>query len=105
MATYAEKLKDPRWQKKRLEILNRDQFTCKYCEETTKTLHVHHLDYNPNFNPWDIDISSLITLCEDCHKIIHYDGFSELEKALIGLMARKVTYTDIKHILLEYPNS
>jgi len=27
--TYSEKLKDPRWQKKRLEILSRDNFTCE----------------------------------------------------------------------------
>lgn len=26
--TYAEKLKDPRWQKKRLRILERDAFAC-----------------------------------------------------------------------------
>ena len=28
---YSEKLKDPRWQKKRLEILERDNFRCQYC--------------------------------------------------------------------------
>lgn len=64
--TYAEKLKDPRWQKKRLEILERDNWTCRHCFATDKTLHVHHLIYTTD-NPWDCDPDILITLCEECH--------------------------------------
>jgi len=67
MITYLEKLKDPRWQKKRLKILERDGWTCKYCGSTHKTLHVHHLFYTKNPDPWEIDPGFLLTLCEDCH--------------------------------------
>jgi len=66
--TYSEKLKDPRWQKKRLEVLNRDGFKCSYCDDEKTTLHVHHLKYNKN--PWDVEIESLSTLCEDCHGLV-----------------------------------
>lgn len=38
---YLEKLKDPRWQKRRLEIFQRDEFTCQVCFDTESTLHVH----------------------------------------------------------------
>lgn len=31
--TYSQKLRDPRWQKKRLEILERDSFTCQHCHD------------------------------------------------------------------------
>lgn len=65
--TYAEKLKDPRWQKKRLEILQRDEFACQLCFDTTNTLHVHHKIYHKSRNPWDYPAEALITLCEDCH--------------------------------------
>lgn len=65
---YAERLKDPRWQRKRLEILSRDQFRCRKCGATDKTLHVHHLRYHAWFNPWDEDNGFLMTLCSDCHK-------------------------------------
>lgn len=70
--TYAEKLKDPRWQKKRLEILNRDNFTCRAgsCFETEKTLHVHHLDYIHGNDPWDYPDYYFLTVCEDCHNDI-----------------------------------
>lgn len=66
--TYSQKLKDPRWQKKRLEILQRDSFSCQNCGETTKTLHVHHRVYN-GCDPWSINNECLLSLCEDCHKI------------------------------------
>ena len=44
--SYYEKLLDPRWQKKRLEILNRDEFKCRSCGDDKSTLHVHHGYYS-----------------------------------------------------------
>jgi len=67
MKTYSEKLKDPRWQKKRLEIMDRDKFECQACFDPTKTLNVHHFYYD-ECELWEYDNSALITLCEDCHK-------------------------------------
>ena len=69
--TYAEKLKDPRWQKKRLLILERAGWACESCEEKTKTLHVHHLYYRRNAEPWDYPDDALRCLCEDCHASDH----------------------------------
>ena len=65
--TYSDKLKDPRWQKKRLEILNRDNFCCQQCFDSESTLHVHHRRYLGK-DPWDIPSEYLITLCQDCHQ-------------------------------------
>lgn len=65
--TYADKLKDPRWQKKRLEILNRDEFTCRFCGSKKNTLHVHHTGYATS-NPWETPDKCLVTLCEFCHE-------------------------------------
>ena len=73
MTTYSEKLKDPRWQKKRLKILNRDNFTCRHCGDKEKTLHVHHKMYF-SVEPWEYEDFLLITLCKDCH-----DNISSLE--------------------------
>lgn len=65
--TYSEKLRDPRWQRKRLEILNRDEFTCQNCGDNNTTLHIHHRLYLKNKDPWDYESNLLITLCEICH--------------------------------------
>jgi len=67
MSAYSEKLKDPRWQKKRLEILERDGWKCMGCGSKDETLHVHHLFYQPHKEPWDIHNAFLITFCEWCH--------------------------------------
>jgi len=67
MKTYAQLLKDPRWQKKRLEILERDEFTCQNCHDSENTLHVHHCYYETGMMPWEYDSGSLVTLCECCH--------------------------------------
>lgn len=67
--TYGELLKDPRWQRKRLEVLQRDEWTCKSCFAADKTLHVHHKFYLSGKAPWDYEDTHLITLCEDCHEL------------------------------------
>lgn len=67
---YSEKLKDPRWQKKRLEVLQRDDFKCKICFDGTKTLHVHHLEYIRRSEPWEVPLEYLETLCWECHEQI-----------------------------------
>jgi len=64
---YAQKLKDPRWQKKRLKILERDEWTCQNCWSTTSSLAVHHKYYLNKTEPWDYLDDAFITLCEDCH--------------------------------------
>lgn len=65
---YTQWLKDPRWQKKRLEIMQRDGFRCKKCKSDNNTLHVHHKYYIYKKNPWDYPDELLVTLCEDCHQ-------------------------------------
>ena len=65
---YSELLKDPRWQKRRLEILNRDNWTCQICGAKDKMLHVHHTCYEKGKKPWEYPDKILITLCEECHK-------------------------------------
>ena len=65
---YWEKLLDPRWQKKRLEILNRENFTCQTCGDASSTLHVHHGYYEKGLDPWEYDSDTLRCLCESCHE-------------------------------------
>ena len=68
---YSELLKDPRWQKKRLEIFDRDGWKCVECGEIRTNLHGHHIKYIKNRLPWDYPDHLIITLCENCHKNKH----------------------------------
>lgn len=87
--TYAEKLLDPRWDKKRKQILKRDGHKCKLCKDVDSKLHVHHLFYDNKYeNPWDYPDDFMVTLCERCHKKQHeitteYEMMQDILKSLL----------------------
>ena len=85
--TYSEKLRDPRWQKKRLEVMERDGFCCQRCGDKTKTLNVHHLKYSKRGNPWDVDARNLVTLCERCHESAHCPDCQKQRQATAKLQS------------------
>jgi hypothetical protein len=68
---YKEKLKHPKWQKKRLKIFNRDNWACRICGETEETLHIHHIKYLFSKEPWEYPDKLLATVCDSCHKKLH----------------------------------
>jgi hypothetical protein len=68
---YAQKLRDPRWQRKRLETLERAGWKCECCDSSTKTLHVHHKQYIKGREPWEYEDENFEALCEDCHEEAH----------------------------------
>lgn len=76
-SSYYDLLKDPRWQRKRLEVLERDAFTCTCCGDQEKELHVHHRYYVQNRSPWAYPNFALVTLCIACHEDIR-NGIDEL---------------------------
>ena len=67
MSDYKEKLLDVRWQKRRLEILEKDHWSCRACATKSGSFHVHHLWYDGS-DPWDYPDEALVTLCSSCHK-------------------------------------
>lgn len=69
---YADKLRHPLWQKKRLEILERDKFTCQKCWDNETELHIHHSYYKNGANPWEYENDSLSALCKYCHAIVEH---------------------------------
>ena len=60
----------PLWQRKRLEILKRDNFECVNCGDTATTLHVHHKDYPYGLKVYESSNDNLITLCKHCHSAL-----------------------------------
>ena len=68
---WKEQIKSPKWQKKRLEVLNLRGFKCEECGNEDKTLHVHHRFYINGRLIHEYDNDVLQVLCEDCHKKEH----------------------------------
>lgn len=90
--SYSDKLRDPRWQKKRLEVMQRDAFTCVICGDAGTPLNIHHSKYSGD--PWDVEIEHLKTVCEHCHSAIHELGEQPILKAI------KILSPDASHISL-----
>lgn len=88
-STYSEKLRDPRWQRKRLEVMQRDDFKCRMCGATDKTLNVHHCYYSLDRTrmPWEYELESLKTLCEECHEC-ETENLPRGKELLIGTIGR-----------------
>lgn len=82
--SYSEKLRDPRWQKKRLVILERDNFKCVVCLNTKSELHVHHGFYAKGREPWDYPDETLWTLCDECHEQVE-QWLAEIREMIGGL--------------------
>lgn len=92
--SYKEKLKNPRWQKKRLEVMERDVWSCQECKSKSKTLNVHHVFYEYGKDPWDYPTDRLVTLCEDCHKIEH-DANEEIKSLIKNIRERGFSNIDL----------
>lgn len=100
--TYKEKLKDPRWQKKKCEIMIRDKFTCQECGSQEKTLCVHHKTYDncTDGDPWTCPDEDLVTWCEDCHNKFHHDE----KKDYIERMLDSDTFFGLYNALVKISN-
>ena len=95
---YSEQRQDPRWQMRRLKIMERDGAKCRDCNDGTKMLNVHHRYYVSGRMVWEYPDFCLVTLCEKCHKDRHdidrtepdappwakYDEWEAVANALIG---------------------
>lgn len=81
MSEFWQKYKDPRWQRRRLEIMQRADFRCENCEDEGSTLNVHHKIYRKKADPWDYGDDELLCLCETCHEQWH-DVRNRLNEAI-----------------------
>jgi hypothetical protein len=81
---YKDQLKNPKWQKKRLEIFQRDNFTCQLCGDTETELQVHHLKYSGDV--WNEPNENLITYCKHCHSIVtDYQKEGQIVRAIMKM--------------------
>lgn len=86
--TYDEMREHPSWQKRKAEILKRDNHACRSCGSKDVTLHAHHLYYLPDKLLWEYEDNALITLCEICHNTEHLIG-NTIRESLLELIRNK----------------
>lgn len=82
---YAEQLRHPKWQKKRLEVLQEAEFTCQCCGDSDSPLHVHHRRYVKGRMPWEYGGNELVVVCGSCHGVEHEARKLVLEALLLAI--------------------
>ncbi len=97
--SYSEKLKNPLWQRKRLQVYDRDNWTCQLCSDVNTELHVHHLSYEPGREPWDYDMNNFATLCKHCHGAVTIYS-KDYSGAILKASKRKVPLLGYYALLL-----
>lgn len=65
---FMSKTADPKWQRRRLQVMERDNWTCQRCGNTSEQLEVHHLVYVHKAKYHEYLDHELITLCRECHQ-------------------------------------
>lgn len=117
--TYIEKLRDVRWQKKRLKIFERDDWVCAFCRNGWTfseygPLDVHHLKYIRGLEPWDYDDKYLITLCHVHHNDDHITDGRPITRIITEVLhegrclypqaLKEWSSNDCERIILNYMN-
>ena len=92
---YKDDLKNGRWQKVRLQVMERDSFCCRACGSKS-ILHVHHLFYRYGLKPWEYPMDSLVTLCVNCHNKLHNELSEKAGIIAFNLLTNKPIIDDKK---------
>jgi hypothetical protein len=66
--SFYQQYQDPRWQRKKYEIMAQRNWVCEWCGAKDRQLHVHHGYYEKDRAVWDYPNDSLYCLCDPCHR-------------------------------------
>lgn len=100
---YAQQMKHPLWQRKRLEVLELADFQCSSCGTKEETLHVHHPVYRRGAMIWEYEADELQCLCDSCHKEAHaIDERLKKSLALLGTPSKLQALGYIDSMLSPY---
>lgn len=81
---YWKKLQDPRWQRKRLEMLDDAGWKCQTCGAEDRRLEVHHICYRKGAEPWEYEQHELRVLCSEHHERLH----EEVNPSMLNLASQ-----------------
>ena len=100
-AEYAELLKKPQWQKRRLQMLEKADWRCVECGAEDQQLHVHHKRYIAGAKPWEYEDDDLAVLCEQCHEKAH--GIEPEHPRPVMRRNRPSTTNTLLRLVMQHP--
>ena len=92
--TYAEKLRDVRWKRRRDDLLRRSNYTCCECGTPlisgTMDLQVHHVVYIAALDPWQYPDELLVVVCD-----WHHRERQAVEQAIYAAVGKHLATLDV----------
>lgn len=95
---FLNQYKGKEWYETSKRIKARDHNTCQMCGSNDRPLSVHHLYYERG-GGLSVPDSSLITLCEGCHRLVH--DFDSKANDLLRYLKEEFTAFEIYIMMLE----
>lgn len=96
--SYAEKLRDVRWKRRRDDLLRARNYTCCECGTPliagTMDLQVHHVVYIANLAPWDYPDELLVIVCNQ-----HHQERQAVEQAIYLEVGKHLATLDVQAML------
>lgn len=100
--TYQQLLQKPAWQRKKNKILERDNYSCRFCGNEHETLHAHHIQYLQKngqlIAPWEYPDLFLITLCSTCHEKETIHAKLAYKRLICHFAQMGFSHADIEHL-------
>lgn len=97
-AEFSAQYRSPLWQKKRLEVLEHDEYRCILCGNKDAELHVHHASYIKGRKIWEYEKEDLITVCETCHHRLH-ESKDRINEIYLPLLQRNHRNGDANNLV------
>lgn len=104
---YNDYLNSLHWRETRKKRLGIDEYKCTICE-STQNLNVHHINYT-RLGKEDID-NDLVTLCHQCHAMLHrvkeqnqkaYNDYLNAEKIYLESRTKELFDKAIRLLIVE----
>lgn len=75
--TYRDIRRSGEYSSWRTAVFERDDYTCVKCGHRGGELNAHHIKPFAKYPDHRLDIDNGITLCKECHKLVHKEADSE----------------------------
>lgn len=77
--------------KLRPQIFERDSYTCALCSKVGSKLNAHHIRTWAFYPELRFELSNLVTLCKDCHWIVHNGKFNDFPDEALTILLEGYT--------------
>lgn len=75
--TYRDIRRSGEYSSWRTAVFERDDYTCVKCGHRGGELNAHHIKPFAKYPDHRLDVDNGITLCKECHKLVHKEADSE----------------------------